>query len=661
MAGKEGARGGGVRASCPGKVLVVGGYAVLERPNRGLVLATSAQFHATARWAQTAGAAGAAGALAVRVLSPQYHQRLELGARLARQGGGVELRREPGCVDSNKYVEVCVAHALGAAAALREELLSARALRQLIADVGGGAGAGAGAGAGEGEGEGAGAALRFEYVQALLGLHMRCAPSAYRVGSVHNDARSNQASLRLLAFAQLVGLGDRATQQLWAQHLVATLAEPHVSSHANIRQFVQVGMAGVAFADPLSALVVSLSPGLAALVAGAAGTAGTAGTAPPVAPRAAGAAAGDSDVDLKRLVACPPAHCLEVELLADNDFYSQQSELRRLGQPYTPAALAALPACLPLPRGADGKVEVAKTGLGSSAAMATALVCSVVCMLVPELSAGDDKAVLEALHAMAQLAHNVMQGKIGSGFDVCAAVHGSMQYVRYDAGVLGAAMALAREHGAPPAPELLAAACGALNHQALPLQLPRRVSLLCGDVCGGSETPSMSRQILAWKERATGSADAAERALWPGLLAANDRVAAALAALAAWSECDPAAYDAALDRLAAEGWQQPAPLARQLADLRAAFAEVRATLRAVGAKAQVPVEPPEQTQLCDATEALPGVLMCGVPGAGGFDAVFALVVDSREQALEQLWTARGVCALLLRESKRHPGVHLTAC
>jgi phosphomevalonate kinase len=31
--------------SAPGKVLVTGGYLVLERPNAGLVLALSARFH----------------------------------------------------------------------------------------------------------------------------------------------------------------------------------------------------------------------------------------------------------------------------------------------------------------------------------------------------------------------------------------------------------------------------------------------------------------------------------------------------------------------------------------------------------------------------------------------------------------------------------------
>jgi hypothetical protein len=48
----------------------------------------------------------------------------------------------------------------------------------------------------------------------------------------------------------------------------------------------------------------------------------------------------------------------------------------------------------------------------------------------------------------------------------------------------------------------------------------------------------------------------------------------------------------------------------------------------MGESSGVPIEPPQQTRLADATMALPGVVACGVPGAGGYDAVYALVLHS---------------------------------
>ena len=55
-------------------------------------------------------------------------------------------------------------------------------------------------------------------------------------------------------------------------------------------------------------------------------------------------------------------------------------------------------------------------------------------------------------------------------------------------------------------------------------------------------------------------------------------------------------------------------------------------------EAGVPIEPPVQTELVDATSALPGVLCAGVPGAGGVDAVFAIVVHpNAEDGVRKLW------------------------
>lgn len=85
----------------------------------------------------------------------------------------------------------------------------------------------------------------------------------------------------------------------------------------------------------------------------------------------------------------------------------------------------------------------------------------------------------------------------------------------------------------------------------------------------------------------------------------------------------------------------------------------------MGERAQVPIEPPEQTALVDATMALPGVLIAGVPGgacvrvylciallgthrlmyacgnaAGGFDAVFVVALDASVlDRVEALWMA----------------------
>lgn len=92
--------------------------------------------------------------------------------------------------------------------------------------------------------------------------------------------------------------------------------------------------------------------------------------------------------------------------------------------------------------------EVAKTGLGSSAAMTSAVVAGILEYLgsvkLPlhaegQVSSTADGAWnLDLVHSIAQAAHSAAQGKIGSGFDVSSAVYGSQRYIRFSPSVLSA-------------------------------------------------------------------------------------------------------------------------------------------------------------------------------------------------------------------------------
>lgn len=61
------------------------------------------------------------------------------------------------------------------------------------------------------------------------------------------------------------------------------------------------------------------------------------------------------------------------------------------------------------------------------------------------------------------------------------------------------------------------------------------------------------------------------------------------------------------------------------------------------------IEPESQTQLLDSTMNMEGVLLAGVPGAGGFDAVFAITLGSSSENVIKAWTSSNVLALLIRE------------
>lgn len=111
-------------------------------------------------------------------------------------------------------------------------------------------------------------------------------------------------------------------------------------------------------------------------------------------------------------------------------------------------------------------------------------------------------------------------------------------------------------------------------------------------------------------------------------------------------------------------------LATALNEVRNASLELRTLVRSISTASGVPVEPAAQTRLLDATMQQRGVLMALVPGAGGHDAVLALVLPSApppagllatRQRVSSLWrgwddkgadaAAAPVCELPVKESK----------
>jgi len=78
----------------------------------------------------------------------------------------------------------------------------------------------------------------------------------------------------------------------------------------------------------------------------------------------------------------------------------------------------------------------------------------------------------------------------------------------------------------------------------------------------------------------------------------------------------------------------------------------------MGTESSVPIEPDTQTALLDASLQVNGVLIAGVPGAGGYDAIFCIIADDGDDVrstfhqLLGIWEQREVpvCPLLAREA-----------
>lgn len=406
------------------------------------------------------------------------------------------------------------------------------------------------------------------------------------------------------------------------------------------------------------------------------------------------------------------AQGLEITVVADNDFYSQKAE----GSEDAPTSqyLSSLAPFHPL----DVAIrDVHKTGLGSSAALTTSLVSSLLLHLgvVRTLENDDDLALA---HNTAQLAHCAAQGKVGSGFDVSAAVWGSQIYRRFDAKVLEPLLASIPKipvTGAPkgeagelaslrdveslgphldplqqplwkPSPlsatttsnahptafeGLAATTASSTSLRPAPLSLPAGISLLLADVDAGSNTPSLVSSVQAWRTKKPEWA----KQLYDVIASSNSALADAFARMALAQGGAADEYKETLEwakgRKSSEwggvsdgcghghahgvhdggetGTTSSTRLAesetgRALIAARDALRSTRAGMRELGRLSGAPVEPDSMGRVLSAAiDVVPGVLGGGVPGAGGYDALYVLYVDAegRREALEETLRAAG--------------------
>lgn len=145
-------------------------------------------------------------------------------------------------------------------------------------------------------------------------------------------------------------------------------------------------------------------------------------------------------------------------------------------------SLSSLTPFQPLPRGIG---ETNKTGLGSSAALVTSLVAGV----LAHLQVTEDN---DTVHALAQAAHCLAQGKVGSGFDVASAVYGTHVYRRFSPSVLEPLFS---------SPDCLKQVVdGKWDHEQVPFRLPKGLRLMLADVDAGTDTPSFVGKVLAWRK-----------------------------------------------------------------------------------------------------------------------------------------------------------------
>ncbi|KIW97901.1 phosphomevalonate kinase [Cladophialophora bantiana CBS 173.52] len=291
---------------------------------------------------------------------------------------------------------------------------------------------------------------------------------------------------------------------------------------------------------------------------------------------------------------------IKVTILADDDYYSQS-------QPQSPEPSAAKST-----RFTSFGVKLSeahKTGLGSSAALVTAFVSALLAFYSKRDAAAAEEIPPnhQTIHNLAQAAHCAAQGKVGSGFDVAAAVYGSCLYRRFTPSIL-------ENVGEPTS-----AGFGERLHRCVDdldldarwdveiasraVQISASLSLVMCDVDCGSETPGMVKKVLQWRKENIAEATL----LWTALQQGQEELCRELRRL-----------------VEVQG------IENDFTALGDIILTIRSLVREMSVKSKVPIEPPVITELLDFCTSLPGVVGGVAPGAGGYDAVSLLVKNDGE-------------------------------
>ena len=89
--------------------------------------------------------------------------------------------------------------------------------------------------------------LTFADTLAVIDAHYNFTPTAFKNGSVDNLAGTNSGSCKVFSFAKRHKLTKEQTLFMFAEHYKNVLDTPNGDNHANIRNFMTTGFAGLSF------------------------------------------------------------------------------------------------------------------------------------------------------------------------------------------------------------------------------------------------------------------------------------------------------------------------------------------------------------------------------------------------------------------------------
>ena len=252
--------------------------------------------------------------------------------------------------------------------------------------------------------------------------------------------------------------------------------------------------------------------------------------------------------------------------------------------------------------------RIAKSGLGSSAAVTVATIYSIM------NAYGLDPYEHDSLHKLAHIAHSIATGKVGSGFDIAAAVYGSIIYTRYSPKILDA-ISSGYENG-----DLQGIIKKKWDYRIEKFVLPALFKMLFANFVGtGMVTTRAIGSVSKFKEENPLEYKKLVRMM-------NDENIKAVNEL----------------RSINNGNDEE----RDLEGLRLAFDRGRELAKELGVLSGIGIEDDDLSDLIKESEDR-GAFVAKLPGAGGRDAIAALATGNAElRKLRKFWSAKKTMHIL---------------
>ncbi len=238
-----------------------------------------------------------------------------------------------------------------------------------------------------------------------------------------------------------------------------------------------------------------------------------------------------------------------------------------------------------------------KSGLGSSAAVAVSVVSSV--LQFHGLNARDN----DSLHKLAQTAHSLATGKVGSGFDIAASAFGSIVYSRFSPELL---KAFPIDYSPD---QLVSLIKSKWDYHIEKFGMPNGIDLLFANFGESMITRNAISSVYKFKE-------SNPEKYWELIRGINHQNTQAINELRRMKAGDE---DAKIE-------------------FQHSFDRGRILTKLLGELSSVDIEPNDCTRLIEESKAN-GAFVAKLPGAGGKDAIAALVCGSdKRSTLRKFWS-----------------------